>query len=70
MGTRVIGYTKDGYYRVLAELDERQIWRTCGAMMDVESDSIARDFRSGVGFNPRDFPEVVKFDVIVEQDPL
>lgn len=67
MQVKVIAYTKEGYRKELAVLSEQQVHMTYGSVGEMDLTSFTRHTRSGVGVHPKDFPEMVKFDVIIEE---
>jgi len=58
----VRAYNKDGYHKDILEMSERQIWMTEARITQKSSTGI------GGVISPQDFPEMVKFEVFVEQD--
>ncbi len=63
--TIVRGYTKEGYHKDLAILDSEQI-RMSYHGMD-QSPHIVAPFCPKVIVRPAEFPEMVEFEVIVEE---
>jgi hypothetical protein len=62
MKITVRAYSKDDYYKDILEMSDRQVW-----MSDVR---VTNNPSTGIGgiISPQDFPEMVKFEVFVEQD--
>lgn len=67
MRVKIIAYNDLGYRMEIATLSEQQVHMTSGTIEDVNIRSITSKFRCGVGLVPSEFPEAVKFDVIVEE---
>lgn len=71
MRVRIVGFTKDGDHKELATLSEQQIHMTTPPGIEeagLDGLQCARgEYRSGVVFHPEEFPEMVKFIVLVEK---
>lgn len=67
MRVKLIGFTKEGYHRELACLSEQQVHMTTGSISgEIDLSCITKGFRSGIEIYPKEFPEVVRFNIIVE----
>lgn len=58
-------WTDDGYHKDVACLSDKQVHMTYGNM-DVKSRHLLYPMGPRVVINPKDFPEAVEFEVIVE----
>lgn len=61
-------FNKDGYHKDIALMDERQVWMT-DVRVDVNN---LKSFKSGlvgigVGIDPTALPEMVRFEVIIQE---
>lgn len=66
MRVKIIAYNKLGYRLDIAGLDEEQVRMKCEGIEDISVTSLSRTTLSGVGLNPKNFPEAVKFDIVIE----
>ena len=61
-------WTKDGYHKDVALLDERQVW-TMMTGMETEYRHMVRPLGAPrVVIDPKQFPEAVEFEVIVDKE--
>ena len=51
-------YNTDGYYKDILVADERQVWMR---------ESRLKDTAEGMSINPADFPEMVRFVVVLKE---
>jgi len=66
---KLIGFTKEGYHKVLASLNEDQVYMTSGNIREVgigEFEVLTVD-GSALVIDPKDFPEMDRFVVCVER---
>lgn len=66
MRVRVIAYNNLGYRLDVAVLDEHQVRMRCAGIEDVNISSLSRNTLSGIGLIPKEFPEAVRFDIVIE----
>jgi len=62
------GFTKEGYHRDLARMDEQQIRSTYGDVTDAISSMHTGLIGIGVRIDPSKFPEMAYFEVVIQDD--
>ena len=65
----VTAFNKDNYSKVLARLSEEQIHSTCLLIKETNilDMNASKTWGSSVTIDPKDFPEMVRFVITVEQ---
>jgi hypothetical protein len=64
----VRAYTKEGYHKDIARLDCKQVRSSYGGMeISLEGAMAFPNCAVGVSVDPKSFPEMVRFEVLVER---